>query len=64
MAVLKKSVIESFMISCRAFDRDFELMLLNTLKKISSVHLQGIYVKTDKNKRYASFYADNGVGVI
>lgn len=64
MAVLKKSVIESFMISCRAFDRNFELLLLNTLKKFSSVPLRGIYVETDKNKRYASFYADNGIGVI
>lgn len=64
MAVLKGNVIEAFMISCRAFDRDFELMLLNKLKEISSVPMQGIYVKTDKNQRYASFYTENGVNVI
>ena len=64
MAVLKGNLIESFMISCRAFDRDFELMLLNKLKETSSDPLLGKYVETHKNKRYAFFYADNGVNVI
>ena len=64
MAILKDSVIESFMISCRAFDRNFELMLLNALKAASNASLRGRYVETDKNQRYASFYSDNGVNVI
>ena len=64
MAILKDEIIESFMISCRAFDRDFELMLLNVLKAASNASLQGRYVETDKNKRYASFYSDNEVNVI
>lgn len=64
MAVLKKDVIEAFMISCRAFDRNFELTLLNELKKASSAPLRGIYVKTEKNQRYANFFADNGVSMI
>lgn len=64
MAVLKGNLIESFMISCRAFDRNFEFSLLEALKETSSDSLMGKYVETDKNKRYASFYADNGVDVI
>ena len=64
MAVLKKSVIESFMISCRAFNRGFEFMLLDEIKKTSDVPLEGRYIMTDKNKRYASFFADNGVNTI
>lgn len=65
MAVLKEDIIEAFMISCRAFDRDFEFVLLDALKEASNnAPLKGIYVETDKNKRYASFYTDNGVIVI
>lgn len=64
MAVLKENVIEAFMISCRAFDRDFELILLDALKEASAIPLRGIYVQSDKNQRYASFYADNGVEII
>ena len=64
MAILKKGVIESFMISCRAFDRGLEFILIDKLKEFSEPPLLGVYVKTDKNQRYASFYADNGVKMI
>ena len=64
MAVLKEGIIEAFMLSCRVFDRGFEFVLLDALKKASSKTLSGVYVATDKNKRYSRFYTDNGVNTI
>ena len=53
-------VIEAFFLSCRAFDRGFEEILLNQAKTLFS-SLQGIYIESEKNKRYATFYSDHGV---
>ena len=64
MAILKGTIIESFMLSCRVFERDFELVLLNALKEVTGKQIQGIYVATEKNQRYAQFYPENGVDVI
>lgn len=55
-------VIESFFLSCRAFDREFETVLINEIKKYSeNKPLYGIYIPTDKNTRYADFYIKHGV---
>ena len=64
MAVIKENIIESFMLSCRVFDRGFEQALLNYIKEQTIGQLKGVYVPTDKNRRYADFYAENGVVII
>ena len=61
MAVVKQDVIEAFMLSCRAFDRGFEYMLLNAIKNVSRSELCGIYSENGKNSRYANFYQENGI---
>ena len=61
MAILKEDLIEAFMISCRAFDRGLETLLLEKLKSTTLKTLQGVYTPTNKNKRFAEFYAENGV---
>ena len=61
MAVAHETTIESFMLSCRVFDRDLEYVLLNEIKKHVNSQLYGIYVPTDKNRQIASFYQENGV---
>jgi len=56
------AVIDSFFLSCRAFDRGFETLLIDEVKKhCGDKSLSGIYIPTDKNSRYADFYAKNGV---
>lgn len=56
------AVIESFYLSCRAFDRGMEEALLNGIRDASGVkNLYGYYRETPKNKRYGDFYARNGV---
>ncbi len=64
MAVLKGHIIESFMLSCRVFDRDLELVLLDALKALSPAPLCGVYRKTDKNQEFADFYSDHGVTAV
>ncbi len=69
MAVVRyqdtEAVIEAFMLSCRAFDRGLEYLLLNKIKenakKKTIFKLSGIYRETEKNKRFSSFYPENGV---
>lgn len=61
MAVIRDGVLEAFMLSCRAFDRGFEWLLLNAAKVCMGEAPRGVYVVTDKNRRYANFYKDNGV---
>jgi FkbH-like protein len=56
------AVIDSFFLSCRAFDRGFEVVLIEKIKKCcGDKSLSGVYIPTDKNARYADFYAENGV---
>ena len=64
MAVVQGTTIEAFMLSCRVFDRDLELVLLNEIKQRVGKALQGVYLPTDKNRRFEGFYSDNGVIVI
>ena len=56
------AVIDSFFLSCRAFDRGFEVVLMDEIKKYcGNKSLSGVYMPTDKNARYADFYNKNGV---
>ena len=61
MAVLKGDTIEAFMLSCRAFDRGFECLLLDAIKAEFRGILKGVYRENGKNDRFQSFYAQNGV---
>jgi len=55
-------IIEAFMLSCRAFDRGFENTMILKIKEYAQAKkLLGIYNQNERNKRYASFYGDNGV---
>ena len=64
MAVVNKSIIESFMISCRVFGRNFEVELLNKIKEIISNELKGVYIQTEKNSSFANFYSKHNVPLI
>lgn len=56
------AVIDNFFLSCRAFDRGFEDVLMEKIKKYcGDKSLSGVYIPTDKNSRYANFYNKNGV---
>ena len=54
-------VIEAFFLSCRAFDRDLEVVLLNKIKEQFPSDLMGIYRESDKNRRFKNFYTNHGV---
>lgn len=56
-------VIEAFFLSCRAFGRDLEVVLLDKIKEQFSSDLTGIYRASDKNKHFQNFYTDNGVAL-
>ena len=56
------AVIEGFMLSCRVFGRGFEFVLLEKIKDMAfGKELRGVYAPSEKNKRYAGFYSENGV---
>lgn len=63
-AVVYKNTIEAFMISCRAFDRGIEKHLIDKIKKALATEISGIYIRSEKNKRFENFYRDNGVKTI
>lgn len=60
---INKPVIIGFFLSCRVFGREFEKFLLDKVKSNFIDSLSGIYKKTEKNKRFEKFYAENGVSV-
>ena len=62
-ALVCRDVIENFMISCRVFGRDFEVTLLNTIRRDIGDSLMGKYVSTGKNEYCKDFYASNCVQV-
>lgn len=64
MAVVQQETIEAFMLSCRVFDRDLELVLLQKIQDCIGTRLNGIYRRTEKNQRYAYFYPNHGVNII
>lgn len=59
------AIIEAFMQSCRVIGRGFECQLLAQIKRIATekncTEISGIYIETEKNSKFASFYEDNGV---
>ena len=63
-AVVYENTIEAFMISCRAFDRGIEKHLIDKIKKALATEISGIYIRSEKNKRFENFYRDNGVKTI
>lgn len=64
MAVVREHVIEAFILSCRVFDRDLELQMLEKVKEYAGTSLRGVYSFNGKNARYADFYSNNGVEII
>lgn len=69
MAVLREDasscLLEGMMLSCRAFGRDFETILLENVKKAAGTKaLRGRYVKNAKNARYETYYSDNGISTV
>lgn len=64
MAVVHQTTVEAFMLSCRVFDRDLELVLLNEIKARIKSPLCGVYRRTDKNQGFSNFYSNNGVTVV
>ena len=61
MAVVRKNVIESFIMSCRVFGRGFEKELLDKIEP-DKTDIIGLYHPTGKNDYCKDFYKDNGVG--
>ena len=61
MAVVHKNIIESFIMSCRAFGRKFEYTLLNTILKTYKNELIGRYHPTEKNDYCKDFYLNCGI---
>lgn len=58
----KQAVIEGFFLSCRVFDRGFEVVLLDRIKEMyAGKALSGVYRANGKNHRYCNFYFENGV---
>lgn len=59
-----RNIITNFYLSCRAFGRGAEQVLLNTLKANYPGQLYGVYRKTEQNKLFADFYSKNGVEIL
>ncbi len=62
-----RAVIEGFYLSCRAFARGFEQILLKRISDDAASRgydVVGIYNKTSKNERFSCFYTDAGITVI
>lgn len=55
------NVIEAFFLSCRAFDRGFESVLLNRIKQSFGDNLLGIWIDTGKNKRFRDLYHEHEI---
>lgn len=53
-------ILHAFYLSCRAFGRNFENLMLNEIKKIDKP-VYGIYKQTEKNQKHQLFYKQNGV---
>lgn len=59
-----RNIITNFYLSCRAFGRGAEQVLLNALKANYPGTLYGVYRKTEQNKLFADFYTKNGVEIL
>ena len=60
MAVVRRNVIECFIMSCRVFGRGFEKKLLDKIE-LDKTDIIGLYHSTGKNDYCKDFYKDNGV---
>ena len=60
-AIVFGCTILNFMQSCRVLERGFDIVLLKYIKSKINQELSGIYIETNKNKDYKSFYSKNGV---
>jgi FkbH-like protein len=62
IVLIKDRVINDFMISCRAFDRNVENCLIDKIKMIvGDDRLKGVMHHCKENDRYSSFYKDNDI---
>lgn len=63
----RHAVITHFWLSCRVFNRGFEDAMLSELCKVSAdagcIDLQGVYIPTGKNQKFADFYERHGVSI-
>ncbi len=57
------AVIESFMLSCRVFGRDFETNLLDKVIADTKKPLRGIWKDTGKNEYCREFFDSHGIAV-
>lgn len=58
---LSSKTIEAFSISCRAFGRGFEDILLKKIIELCGCDLRGIYVDNQKNRKFMNFYMNNNI---
>jgi len=64
MSVIQNNIIEAFIISCRVFGRNFEMILINKIKEICGHDLAGCYVNNDNNSRFSDFFSKNNIKTI
>lgn len=57
--ILEGDVIETWVMSCRVFNRDVETLILNHLKQIAPI--RGAYRATERNTLCQNVYADHGI---
>ena len=57
--ILDGNTIETWVMSCRVFNRDVEIMILNHLKSIAPI--RGEYCPTDRNIMCRNIYQANGI---
>lgn len=60
---LSEPMILDFYLSCRAFGRNFEKILINKIIHDHPSSLTGVYNRTEKNCRFENFYPENGVEI-
>ena len=58
---LSSKTIEAFSMSCRAFGRGFEDVLLKKTIELCGSNLRGIYVDNQKNRKFMNFYMNNNI---
>jgi len=54
-------IIEAFFLSCRAFDRGFENVMIDKIKSLFADNIIGIFKDNSKNTRFSTFYENNGI---
>ena len=56
----KSAILDSFVMSCRVFDKNLEGFIMNSIKKkllsLKIKNLTTFFIKTDRNKRFYNFY--------